>query len=173
MKLNEVRPAKGAIRKRRRVGRGTGSGLGKTAGKGHKGQQARSGTPKGKGFEGGQMPLTRRIPKFGFKNPFRTAYQVINVATLQERFEDGDTVNAAALLERGLLSKKLEPVKLLGEGNLSKKLTVQLDAISASARQKVEQAGGSVEIQERKGRKKSARAGAAQSGSAEESSQDA
>jgi len=168
MKLNEVRPAKGAIRKRKRRGRGTGSGLGKTAGKGHKGQQARSGAPKGKGFEGGQMPLTRRIPKFGFTNPFRITYHVINVGALQERFEAGDIVDTAALIERGLLNKRFEPVKLLGEGTLSKKLSVRLDAVSASARQKVEAAGGSVQIEKRSPLQKRAAAAAAASEGASE-----
>ena len=113
MKLNEVRPAKGAVRNRKRIGRGTGSGQGTTAGKGHKGEQARSGAPKGKSFEGGQMKLTRRIPKFGFTNLFRVAYQVVNVRMLQDRFEDGDTVNSTTLEEHGLLHKKYEPVKVL------------------------------------------------------------
>jgi large subunit ribosomal protein L15 len=158
MKLNEVRPAKGAIRKRKRRGRGTGSGLGKTAGKGHKGQQARSGATKGKSFEGGQMKLTRRIPKFGFTNPSRVEYQAINVRTLQERFEDGDTVNPATLAERGLLHKKHEPVKLLGDGDLTKRLTVHVDAISGTARQKVESAGGSVQVETRSARQKRAAA---------------
>lgn len=171
MKLNEVRPAKGAVRKRRRVGRGTGSGLGKTAGKGHKGQQARSGAPKGKGFEGGQMPLTRRIPKFGFKNPFRVEYQVLNVNTLHERFEDGDTVSPATLAERGLLHKKDGLVKVLGDGDLSKKLDVQVDAISKSAREKVESAGGTVHVENRAKRQTRAKAAAASesTGSAQES----
>lgn len=153
MRLNEVRPAKGAVRKRKRLGRGTGSGLGKTAGKGHKGQQARAGSPKGKSFEGGQMKLTRRIPKFGFTNPSRVEYQAINVRTLQERFEDGDTVTPTTLAERGLLHKH-EPVKLLGDGELSKKLTVHVDAISRTAQQKVESAGGSVRIETRSARQK-------------------
>lgn len=175
MKLNEVRPAKGAIRKRKRRGRGIGSGLGKTAGKGHKGQQARSGAPKGKSFEGGQMKLTRRIPKFGFTNPFRVEYQVINVKTLQARFEDGDTVSSATLAERGLLHKKYEPVKLLGEGDLSKKLSVHVDAVSGTARQKIESAGGSVQIEKLSTRQRRARAGAGrgtQSSEAQESAKE-
>jgi len=158
MKLNEVRPAKGAVRKRKRVGRGTGSGLGKTAGKGHKGEQARSGAAKGKGFEGGQMPLTRRIPKFGFTNTFRVEFQVINVRALQERFDDGDTVDSVTLADRGLLHKRFEPVKLLGDGDLSKRLTVRVDAVSASARQKIESAGGSVQVEKRSGRQRRAEA---------------
>ena len=145
MKLNEIRPAKGAVRKRRRVGRGTGSGWAGTAGKGHKGEQARSGRAKRKAFEGGQMPLVRRLPKFGFTNPFRVEYQVVNLRLLEERFQDGDTVDAAALLSHGLMQKKHRPIKVLGAGELRKKLAVRVHAVSASARQKIEAAGGSVE----------------------------
>ena len=148
MKLNEVRPARGAVRERKRIGRGPGSGRGGTAGKGHKGEQARSGSPKRKAFEGGQVRITRRLPKFGFKNPFRIEYQVVNVKRLQERFADGDTVDVEALIARGLLSKRFEAVKVLGEGDLSKKLSVRVDAVSDTARQKIEAAGGRVEIVE-------------------------
>ncbi len=144
MQLNQVRPARGATKRRKRIGRGTGSGHGGTATKGHKGHQARAGGGKTKGFEGGQMPLTRRIPKFGFKNPFRVAYQVINVGLLEERFEAGSEVNTASLYERGVLQSKTAPVKLLGNGNLSKSLRIMLDAASASARQKVQSAGGTL-----------------------------
>lgn len=158
MKLNEVRPARGAIRRRKRVGRGTGSGRGGTATRGSKGQQARSGASKRKSFEGGQMKLTRRIPKFGFTNPFRVEYQPINVGLLQERFEAGDTVDVSTLAERGLLHKKYEPVKVLGTGDLSKKLTVNVDAVSASARQKIEAVGGTVSLVELNPRQKRARA---------------
>lgn len=147
MKLNEIRPARGAVRKRKRVGRGTGSGTGGTAGYGHKGEQARSGASKRKSFEGGQMKLTRRIPKFGFTNLFRVEYQVVNVRLLDQRFQDGDQVDAATLLEHGLLHKKSWPIKVLGDGELSKKLTVSVHAVSASARTKIENAGGSVQIQ--------------------------
>ena len=147
MKLNEIRPARGAVRNRKRVGRGTGSGTGGTAGYGHKGEQARSGASKRKSFVGSQMKLTRRIPKFGFKNPFRVAYQVINVRLLEQRFQDGEKVDAATLLAHGLLHKKSMPVKVLGDGDLSKKLTVSVHAVSATARTKIEGAGGSVEIQ--------------------------
>lgn len=146
MQLNQVRPARGAVKKRKRIGRGPGSGHGGTATKGHKGSQARAGANKGKGFEGGQMPFTRRIPKFGFKNPFRVEYQPINVGLVEERFDPGSTVDAAALYERGLLQKLSKPVKLLGNGNLTKKITVHVDAVSASARQKVEAAGGSIQL---------------------------
>ena len=148
MKLNEVRPARGAVRERKRIGRGTGSGRGGTAGKGHKGEQARSGSPKRKAFEGGQVRITRRLPKFGFKNPFRIEYQVVNVNRLQERFADGDTVDVEALIARGLLSKRFEPVKVLGDGELRKKLSVRVDAVSDTARQKIEAAGGRVDIVE-------------------------
>jgi large subunit ribosomal protein L15 len=148
MKLNEVRPARGAVRERKRIGRGPGSGRGGTAGKGHKGEQARSGSPKRKAFEGGQVRITRRLPKFGFKNPFRIEYQVVNVKRLQERFADGDNVDVEALIARGLLSKRFEAVKVLGDGDLSKKLSVRVDAVSDTARQKIEAAGGRVEIVE-------------------------
>ena len=147
MKLNELRPARGAVKKRKRVGRGPGSGHGKTATKGNKGQQARAGRSKRKGFEGGQMPLTRRLPKFGFKNPFRVEYQVINVGLLDERFGDGQSVDIVALHAHGLLHKKGKPVKLLGGGNVTKKLAVKVDAASESARQKIEGAGGSVALE--------------------------
>ena len=147
MKLNELRPARGAVKKRKRVGRGPGSGSGKTASKGHKGSQARAGRAKGKGFEGGQMPLTRRLPKFGFKNPFRVEYQVINVGLLDERFDDGQSVDTPALHAHGLLHKKGKPVKLLGGGNVTKKFTVKVDAVSESARKKVEGAGGSIALE--------------------------
>ena len=158
MQLNEVRPQRGATRKRKRVGRGPGSGNGKTAGKGHKGHQARAGGGKTKGFEGGQMPFTRRIPKFGFKNPFRVEYQVINIGLLEERFDAGATVDAAALWSRGLLQRKHEPVKLLGNGKLSKRFVVKVDAVSQSAKEKVESLGGSVEIETASARQKRGRA---------------
>lgn len=145
MKLNEIRPARGAVRERKRVGRGSGSGTGGTAGRGNKGEQARSGSPKRKAFEGGQMQLTRRLPKFGFKNPFRVEFQVVNVRLLEQRFGEGDLVDAAALFERGVLQKKAAPVKVLGDGELHKKLVVRVNAVSASARKKIEAAGGKVE----------------------------
>lgn len=148
MKLNEIRPAKGAVRERKRVGRGTGSGLAGTAGKGHKGEQARAGASKRKSFEGGQMKLTRRIPKFGFKNPFRVEYQVVNVRLLDERFQDGDTVDRSSLLAHGLMQKKSMPIKVLGAGELGKKLAVHVDAASAEARRKIEAAGGSVQTEQ-------------------------
>ena len=146
MQLNEVRPARGATHKRKRIGRGPGSGHGGTATKGHKGHQARAGGGKNKSFEGGQMPLTRRIPKFGFKNPFRVEYQVVNVGALEERFQAGTQIDAAALYAIGLLPRKHAPVKLLGNGNLSKALQISVDAASESARQKVEGAGGALTV---------------------------
>jgi large subunit ribosomal protein L15 len=146
MQLNEVRPKRGATHKRKRIGRGPGSGHGGTATKGHKGHQARAGGGKNKSFEGGQMPLTRRIPKFGFKNPFRVEYQVVNVGSLEERFEAGSQIDAAVLYEKGLLPRKHAPVKLLGNGNLTKALQVSVDAASESAKQKVEAAGGAVTV---------------------------
>jgi large subunit ribosomal protein L15 len=158
MQLNEVRPARGAVKKRKRVGRGPGSGHGGTATKGHKGHQARAGKSKRKGFEGGQMPFTRRLPKFGFKNPFRVEYQVVNVGRLEERFESGSRVDAAALYDRGLLRRRFEPVKLLGNGSLAKKLDIALDAVSDSARAKVEGAGGKIQILETNARQKRAQA---------------
>ncbi len=147
MQLNEVRPARGATRKRKRIGRGPGSGHGGTATTGHKGHQARAGGGKTKGFEGGQMPLTRRIPKFGFKNPFRVEYQVINVGALEERFQAGTQIDAQLLYDSGLLPRKHAPVKLLGTGSLTKALQIRVDAASASARQKVEGAGGAVTLE--------------------------
>jgi large subunit ribosomal protein L15 len=157
MKLNEVKPAPGAIRKAKRVGRGTGTGNGGTAGKGHKGQQARSGAPKGKGFEGGQMPMSRRIPKFGFTNHFRKEYHPINVGLLDQRYENGDTVDTASLVEHGLLSKKFDRVKVLGTGELTKKLTVTVDGVSKTAREKIEAAGGTVTLEHLNERQKRAR----------------
>lgn len=146
MKLNEIRPARGAVRKRKRIGRGPGSGHGGTATKGHKGHQARAGGGKAKSFEGGQMKMTRRLPKFGFKNPFRVEYCAVNVGLLDRVFDNGATVDVEALIARGVLSKRTEPIKLLGNGELTKKLQIRVDAVSVSARQKVEAAGGSVEL---------------------------
>jgi large subunit ribosomal protein L15 len=161
MQLNQVRPNRGATKKRKRVGRGPGSGHGGTATKGHKGEQARAGRAKGKGFEGGQMPLTRRIPKFGFKNPFRVEYQVVNVGLLEERFDAGSTVDVVALYARGVLHSKYAPVKLLGSGSLTKKLQIQVDAASDSARKKVEEAGGSLVLETAPESRKRARAATA------------
>ncbi len=148
MKLHTISPAPGAVTKAKRIGRGIGSGLGKTSGKGHKGQWARSGGGVRPGFEGGQMPLTRRLPKRGFKNAiFKKAYSTVNVSLLNDRFENGDVVNAEALLAKGILSKIEEyGVKVLGDGEITKALTVQAAKFSESAAKKIEEAGGKVEV---------------------------
>ena len=145
MKLYELAPAPGANADVYRKGRGHGSGNGKTAGKGHKGQKARSGGSIRPGFEGGQMPLQRRIPKRGFVNVFATNYAVINVKDLNV-FEDGAVVDEQAIVEAGLLKKTLDGVKVLGKGELTKKLTVNVAAFSESAKQKIEEAGGKAEV---------------------------
>ena len=145
MKLSELSPAAGSTFTAKRKGRGHGSGNGKTAGKGHKGQKARSGGGVRVGFEGGQMPLARRLPKRGFNNIFAKPLSAVNVSALN-RFEDGATVNAQALLESGVLSKCEYGVKILGNGELTKKLTVQASAFSASAKEKIEAAGGKAEV---------------------------
>ncbi len=161
MKLNEVKPAPGAIRKGKRVGRGNASGQGGTAGRGHKGAQARSGASKRKSFEGGQMRMVRRIPKFGFTNLFRTEYHPINVGLLEQRYENGETVDTASLVAHGLMSKKYDYVKLLDTGTLTKKLSVTVDSISKTAREKIEAVGGSVTIEHLNERQKRARSKAA------------
>jgi len=145
MKLNELRPAKGATHARKRVGRGEGSGSGGTSGRGHKGHKARSGGGSHIWSEGGQMPLQRRVPKGGFKNVNRVDYQVVNVADLN-RFEAGTEVTLALLKERNLAKRLSLPVKLLGNGALDRPVRVRVHAASASARQKVEAAGGTVEL---------------------------
>ena len=146
MDLSNLSPAAGSVKSDNfRRGRGHGSGNGKTAGKGHKGQKARSGAPR-PGFEGGQMPLQRRVPKRGFNNIFATEYAIVNVSDLNDRFEDGATVNAESLVASGLLKKTLDGVKVLGKGEITKALTVQVTAISESAKSKIEAAGGKVEV---------------------------
>ena len=145
MKLHELSPAPGSSRDVKRIGRGHGSGNGKTAGKGHKGQKARAGRGIRAGFEGGQMPLHRRIPKRGFNNIFATPYVAINVAALN-RFEDGAVVNTEALLNAGIINKAPYGVKILGNGKIEKKLTVQVAAFSESAKAKIEAAGGKAEV---------------------------
>ena len=145
MKLHELSPAPGSVRDVKRIGRGHGSGNGKTAGKGHKGQKARAGRGIRAGFEGGQMPLQLRIPKRGFNNIFATPYTTINVAILN-RFEDGAVVNAEALLNAGIINKAPYGVKVLGNGKLEKNLTVQVAAFSESAKAKIEAAGGKAEV---------------------------
>ena len=145
MKLNELSPAAGSTHKSYRVGRGAGSGNGKTAGKGHKGQNARSGGGVRPGFEGGQMPLQRRIPKRGFKNIFATKYASVNVEVLN-RFEDGAVVDTKALVDAGVVKKTYDGVKILGRGELTKKLTVSVAAFSEGAKSKIEAAGGKAEV---------------------------
>ncbi len=145
MKLYELSPAAGSTKEVKRVGRGHGSGNGKTAGKGHKGQNARSGGGVRPGFEGGQMPMTRRIPKRGFNNIFATKYSTVNVSDL-EKFVDGTVVDAELLKASGLIKKVNDGVKILGNGELSKNLTVKAAAFSASAKEKIEKAGGKAEV---------------------------
>lgn len=146
MELHDLKPAPGAKRGRKRVGRGPGSGSGKTAGKGHKGQKSRSGYSRRYGFEGGQMPLVRRLPKRGFTNIFRVEFQVINLRDLERVFADGDAVSPEALLEKGLVRRATQPIKVLGDGDLTKKLVVQAHKFSAAARTGIEKAGGSCEV---------------------------
>ena len=145
MKLHELSPAQGSTREVKRIGRGHGSGQGKTAGKGHKGQKARAGHGMRPGFEGGQMPLQRRVPKRGFNNIFASRYAIVNIAALNA-FEDGAVVDAAALKAAGIVEATAAGVKVLGNGTLTKKLTVQLAAFSASAKEKIEAAGGKAEV---------------------------
>lgn len=145
MKLQELRPAEGSTQSVKRVGRGTGSGLGKTSGKGHKGQKARAGRGMRIGFEGGQMPLQRRVPKRGFVNIFATTYANVNVAALNV-FEDGAEVDLDALKKAGLVKKAYDGVKVLGDGELTKKITVKAAAYSKAAKEKIEAAGGKAEV---------------------------
>ena len=146
MKLHELKPSEGAFKVNKRVGRGTGSGTGKTSGKGHKGQNARSGGGVRPGFEGGQLPLFRRLPKRGFSNAmFKKEYATINVSDLN-KFEDGAVVTPELLKEMGLLKKQLAGVKVLGNGNLDKKITVKANNFSKSAVEKIENKGGKAEV---------------------------
>ncbi|AKU91570.1 50S ribosomal protein L15 [Vulgatibacter incomptus] len=147
--LHNLKAPERSRHRKKRVGRGQGSGLGKTAGRGGKGQKARTGNMNFEGFEGGQMPLQRRLPKFGFKNPFRVEYAPVNLDRLDSIFENGATVSLDALLEKGVLSKKGVLVKILGQGTLGKKLTVHAHGFSASAKEAIENAGGSVVVIER------------------------
>ncbi len=144
MKLHELSPAQGSAKAAYRKGRGAGSGNGKTAGKGHKGQNARSGGGVRVGFEGGQLPLYRKLPKRGFKNRFAVNYSIVNVAALN-RFEDGAIVDIEALKAAKLVRKELDGVKILGNGELTKKLTVKATVFSATAKEKIEAAGGKIE----------------------------
>ena len=144
MKLNELSPAVGSAKAGYRKGRGPGSGNGKTAGKGHKGQNARSGGGVRPGFEGGQLPLYRKLPKRGFKNRFAVNYSIVNVAALN-KFEDGAVVDLEALVAAKLVRKPLDGLKVLGNGELTKKLTVKATVFSATAKEKIEAAGGKIE----------------------------
>ncbi|HET97403.1 MAG TPA: 50S ribosomal protein L15 [Desulfurivibrio alkaliphilus] len=143
MNLSNLSPHPGSRKQRKRLGRGPGSGLGKTSGRGHKGFKARSGSGIKPGFEGGQMPLQRRLPKRGFRNPFRKQYAVVNLRDLNE-FEPGSVVDRAALQATGLISAKEQLIKVLGDGELTVALTVNVDKVSESARGKIEAAGGTV-----------------------------
>ncbi len=147
MKLNELKPAPGSKKTRKRVGRGESSGLGKTCGKGSNGQKSRSGASIPAGFEGGQMPLIKRVPKRGFSNyPFKKEYAVINVMDLEELFDNGTEITAELLLESGVIKKVLDGIKVLGDGDITKKFTVKVQKISESAKNKIEAAGGKVEV---------------------------
>jgi large subunit ribosomal protein L15 len=145
MKLNELKPAPGATHKRKRLGRGTGSGLGKTSGRGHKGQHSRSGSKHRAWFEGGQMPIQRRIPKRGFTNIFRREFQIINVCDL-ERMPEGVEVTPETLFEHGLVRKRSVPVKLLAKGEVERAYNISIEKCSAKARELIENAGGKVEV---------------------------
>ena len=146
MKLHELSPAEGSKKAVKRIGRGAGSGQGKTAGKGHKGAKARSGYSRSPGFEGGQMPLQRRVPKRGFNNIFRTEYAVVNLASLEERFKAGATVDPESLKACGLIKKELDGIKVLANGELTKAPNVKVNAVSEAAKSKIEAAGGTVEV---------------------------
>lgn len=145
MKLHELKPAEGSTKDRKRIGRGVGSGWGKTAGRGNKGHNARSGGGVRPGFEGGQMPLHRRLPKRGFTNIFKKVMAVVNVSDLS-RFESGTVVDAASLIRTGLIKGRMDGIKLLGQGDIDIALTVKINAISRSAKAKIEAAGGTVEV---------------------------
>lgn len=145
MKLNELSPAPGSVKEAKRKGRGIGTGNGKTAGRGHKGQKARSGGGVRPGFEGGQMPLARRLPKRGFNNIFADKYAYINVSTL-DKFDDGSVVDTDALINAGIIKNALDGVKVLGRGDITKKLTVKAAKFSAGAKEKIEAAGGKAEV---------------------------
>lgn len=145
MRLHDLKPAEGARKERKRVGRGIGSGLGKTSGRGHKGQKARSGGNVRPGFEGGQMPLTRRLPKRGFTNIFKKEYAIVNLSLL-DKFEEGTVVTPELLIEKGVIKKIKDGVKILGSGDLSKKLTVKAHKFSKSAINKIESVGGKAEV---------------------------
>ncbi len=146
MKLHELQPAYGSVKDVKRIGRGHGSGNGKTAGKGHKGQKARSGGSIRPGFEGGQMPLQRRMPKRGFNNIFAKEFAAINVSELEKRFESGAVIDAAALIESGAIKDAKDGIKILGNGELTKSFTVKAAKFTAAAQEKIEKAGGKAEV---------------------------
>ena len=146
MKLHELSPAAGSVKASYRKGRGPGSGNGKTAGKGHKGQNARSGGGVRPGFEGGQLPLYRKLPKRGFKNRFATHYAIVNVGTLNAKFENGETVTLEVLMNKGIITKALDGLKVLGNGELTKSLNVEAAIFSQTAKEKIEAAGGKAEV---------------------------
>ena len=146
MKLHELSPVAGSKKSAKRIGRGHGSGWGKTAGKGHKGQKARAGHGMRPGFEGGQMPLQRRIPKRGFNNIFAKEIVIVNVGTLEKKFENGATVDTEALIKAGIIKNSFDGVKILSNGTLTKSLTVKANAFSKSAKEKIEAAGGKAEV---------------------------
>ena len=146
MNLSNLKPAEGSKHSKKRVGRGQGTGQGVQAGRGHKGAQSRSGYSFKRGFEGGQMPLHRRVPKRGFHNPFRVEYAVVNLDTLAEVFEAGSSVTPELLRERGLVRKAKSKIKVLGRGDITKKLTVQAHKFSGKAAEKIAAAGGSAEV---------------------------
>ena len=146
MKLHELSPAEGSKKSVKRIGRGHGSGWGKTAGKGHKGQKARAGHGMRPGFEGGQMPLQRRLPKRGFNNIFAKDIVTVNVGTLEKKFDNGAVVDIGALIEAGILKNSFDGVKILSNGTLTKSLTVKANAFSKSAKEKIEAAGGKAEV---------------------------
>jgi large subunit ribosomal protein L15 len=151
MRLHDLKPNPGAKKRRKRLGIGESSGKGKTSGKGHKGQKARSGGSIRPGFEGGQMPLIRRLPKRGFNNKnFKTVFGIVNLDDLEKRFEAGTSVTEVVLREAGLIRGKIDGLKILGRGEITKSLTLEVDVITDSAREKVEKAGGSVSIREKK-----------------------
>ncbi|MBO4368264.1 MAG: 50S ribosomal protein L15 [Clostridia bacterium] len=145
MKLNDLFPAAGSTTAPKRLGRGIGSGLGKTSGKGHKGAKARSGGGKRPGFEGGQMPLYRRLPTRGFYNRFRTYYAAVNISSL-DVFDDGATVNPEDLIIAGIIKNPLDGIKIMGDGEITKKLTVRAQKFTAAAKEKIEAAGGKAEV---------------------------
>lgn len=146
MNLNDLRPPSGSKHKKKRVGRGDGSGSGVTAGRGHKGAKSRSGFKRKRGFEGGQMPLHRRVPKRGFYNPFRVEYAVVNLDTLAERFDDGTEVTPSLMRETGIIRQSRALIKILARGEMQKKLIVKAHRFSAKASQKITDAGGSIEV---------------------------